>query len=329
MKIVLLSAKQGGGKTTLQKLLAERSENKAATYCVNFADILYEMHDAVLAILNRYWPKRDIAKDGPLLQVLGTEWGRRTLGEDVWVKCLQNKIKMLPPESLVIIGDCRFENEFDGFPQALRIRLVAPEQVRKARCSMWRENTRHPSEVSLDKYEAERRFDLMFDTHVMPAEVCADQIYSRLTESEWAEKRQDPRVTKATPQYEEIANYFTEELRALEKTTGCGVNFQWAYGEDGKKRLKVADVAPLVMPCPAVIAAAKSETPRVLEQAYEDPMFKQYREDLDKKIEESVIIKKDNNEVENLIKYGVSFTKVTPTDKTVLNPMDVLIKDKK
>lgn len=182
MKLILLSGKQGSGKTSLQKMLVgtwRESPRYGHAIACNFADILYEMHDEVLCILHRYWPKRDLVKDGPLLQLLGTEWGRGTIDKDIWVKLLRAKLDQINKTSktgLVVIGDCRFENEFDAFPEALRVRLYCPKEIRKPRCEMWRENSKHPSEVGLDDYYRQNKFDLVLKTHHEPTHVCVDKV---------------------------------------------------------------------------------------------------------------------------------------------------------
>lgn len=194
-QIVLLSGKQGSGKTTLQKELAELiyHRQKIGVTFVNFADILYQMHDAVLEVLHQYWPKRDLIKDGPLLQMLGTDWGRKTIDQDIWVKCLKNKIDKMNRSSdrtITIVGDCRFENEFQAFPGALRIRLLAQEDVRKARCSMWRDNTKHPSETGLDKHSDDGKFDLYIDTGSIDIKGAASLAYVALEKNNWTERRE-------------------------------------------------------------------------------------------------------------------------------------------
>lgn len=197
MKIVLLSGKQGSGKTTIQRsLLIEWQRPQGLgrrALGANFADVLYEMHNTVLNILYQYWPKRNIVKDGPLLQLLGTEWGRKTIDENIWVKCLRNKMKELAQRNshykdlLLVVGDCRFKNEFNEFEDALRVRLVCSEEARKKRCEMWRENTQHPSEVDLDDYE--EKFDLVLDTENIPTHGCVDLIMAQLMKNSWIEKR--------------------------------------------------------------------------------------------------------------------------------------------
>lgn len=46
-----------------------------------------------------------------LMQKVGTEALRGSLGEDVWVNLLRRKINFLPPGQVVVIPDVRFENE--------------------------------------------------------------------------------------------------------------------------------------------------------------------------------------------------------------------------
>ncbi len=196
MRIVVLSGKQGSGKTTLQKeLIKEYERRKGGTaLAMNFADVIYEMHDAILEVLHRNWPARAIAKDGPLLQLLGTEWGRKTIDEKIWVKVLKNRVEQVRASDayeidLVIIGDCRFEDEFHAFPEALRVRLVASEDARKKRCSMWRENTSHPSEISLDRYTCQGEFDLHMWTDTNTIDHCVTMILAQLDKNVWLEKR--------------------------------------------------------------------------------------------------------------------------------------------
>lgn len=200
MKIILLSGKQGAGKTTIAQALADAWISKPAhkVAVMKFAEPLYWMHDAVLEVLSDFWPDRGLKKDGPLLQLLGTEWGRKTIDENVWVKILQNRIEKEKSDfgyretahkRLIIIEDCRFENEFDAFPEALRIRLRAEEGCRKKRCEMWRENVNHPSEIGLDNYNVQGKFDMFLNTDDWTLENCLEKVLLKLDENDWISKR--------------------------------------------------------------------------------------------------------------------------------------------
>ncbi len=191
MKVVLISGKQGSGKTSLQKSLAEQWALKhGRVSIINFADVLYEMHDAVLKILHNYIPNRFLAKDGPLLQMLGTEWGRKTIDENIWVEILKKKISFnTEPDQLIIVGDCRFENEFNVMPDALRVRLSCPSRIRKQRCSMWRDNDTHPSEVGLDTYDRLGLFDLCIRTEEVDIKGATSLVMAQLDKDVWMEKR--------------------------------------------------------------------------------------------------------------------------------------------
>ena len=203
-QVVLLSGKQGSGKSTIQKEI-ERALRRTSFNCIhtiNFADILYEMHDSVLKALNK-WHKYETKKDGKLLQVLGTEWGRNILGTNIWVHVLQSRIQKItqfhPPQTnhLFVVGDCRFRNEFNAFSDALRVRLEAPADLRKIRTTSWREGTEHPSEVDLDGFALEGKFDMYLNTlGELTPEGCASLILAKLQKNNWKEKRNEPKENR-------------------------------------------------------------------------------------------------------------------------------------
>ena len=133
---------------------------------LNFADPIYAMANPVLQLLEEFWPypePRGIVKDGRLLQLLGTEWGRNSVNQNLWVDILKKRVND-SDANLIFIGDCRFENEANAFPEALRIRLEADKATRKERANSWREDDTHPSEVGLDYYEG---FDVTIDTTII------------------------------------------------------------------------------------------------------------------------------------------------------------------
>ncbi len=199
-QIILLSGKQGSGKTTLQKELVRviHSRPKHRCHLVNFADPLYQIHNYAINLLKHLGITRDIVKDGPLLQLLGTEWGRKTIDENIWVKTLQNRIKLEGgltarnfEKNIFIVGDCRFRNELEGIPEALRVRLECDIEIRKARCEAWRENDTHPSETDLDEYSVvPKKFDMLFNTGMVAAPTIAQLIVAQIDKNVWLEKRE-------------------------------------------------------------------------------------------------------------------------------------------
>lgn len=198
----MLSGTQGVGKTTTVKQL-QADADKFYHYLgrvktLKFADSIYNIHNIVLDEMEKMTGVPRVKKDGTFLQYLGTEFGRNGWGSNVWVDILKKQIEKMAEKSLtpllILIDDCRFENEFDAFPNALRVRLHAPEEVRKARAESWRENTNHPSETGLDVYEKDNRFDLYFNTHsnANTPEFISREILDTLKVGTWHKNRKAP-----------------------------------------------------------------------------------------------------------------------------------------
>lgn len=47
-----------------------------------------------------------------LMQMIGTDWGRRMIREDLWIDLWRREINALPEGVPVVIDDCRFPNEY-------------------------------------------------------------------------------------------------------------------------------------------------------------------------------------------------------------------------
>jgi hypothetical protein len=113
-----------------------------AIYTLN--PIVFNLNSRVADLVDEYgW---DVAKANPevrrLLQVFGTEVGRKMLGDDVWIKIALSGIKS---EDRVVISDVRFPNEADA--------------IKKLGGIVWRINRRnhsavngHASEHAMDNY---------------------------------------------------------------------------------------------------------------------------------------------------------------------------------
>lgn len=172
MITVFISGKQGSGKTTTSDALAEavRALGKEVSR-KRFAQPLYECQSAVHAVLASYGIDRP-KKDGDFLQIIGTDYGRNRINENVWVNCIEHLRKTLSPMTdVMIIDDLRFENEFDvpsnDIGKTIRVRLECARDIRKERCDAtgtWRKDENHPSEVGLDAYAAAGKFDATFYT---------------------------------------------------------------------------------------------------------------------------------------------------------------------
>jgi len=170
MQVILLSGKQGSGKTTTAEALEARFRSSGLGLIRHrFSAPVYTAHDAVYAVLRPLGILDDTKKDGLLLQVLGT-WGRKK-DPEIWVKAAKAHLAQIerqfsgsPVHLVGLIEDARFRNEFDGFSDAIKVRLECPEVVRESRTVSWRENTQHPSETELDDYASAGKFDLTFQT---------------------------------------------------------------------------------------------------------------------------------------------------------------------
>lgn len=208
--ILIISGKQGSGKTTLTENIVRRlfMGSRIRTREVMFAETIKRVHDYGRGLITdafegqdmpdyiREYFARTAVKDGDWLQDLGTKWGRQGIGQQVWVDVARAKmLKFAKNEGalyehvLFIPSDCRFENEFDAFPEALSVRLNCREEVRKARSSYWRENTSHPSEVGLDDYDRKGKFDMYFNTELESVAQITELVIAQILKGNWLEKR--------------------------------------------------------------------------------------------------------------------------------------------
>lgn len=153
-RLVGLSGYARAGKDTAAAHLLTQGWTRLA-----FADPMREFAEALNPLVmvdGTPWtlasllgPERDWerAKSHPdvraLLQRLGTECGRKVLGEDVWVRATMDKVT---DHDHVVITDVRFPNEAEAVRAAggLMVRIVRPgvEAV-----------NRHASETALDGFD--------------------------------------------------------------------------------------------------------------------------------------------------------------------------------
>lgn len=185
--VILISGKQGSGKTTLADSLCSHLhlDSYFGLKRTRFAKVLYKMHDAVREIGREYGiPFPD--KIGPLLQYMGTELVRNTYGENAWVDCVKKELSDLDCTNFIIIDDCRFPNEvkaFDNNPlyKVIKVRLEASREARKGRADGWRDNDTHASETGLDDYS---EWDVIVNTAHYSAKEVLGIVISAI--NEWA-----------------------------------------------------------------------------------------------------------------------------------------------
>lgn len=154
---ILISGKQGAGKTTLANYLV--SILPKATK-ISFADPMRAMVRGMLAAA------KEIGLDLPdpletrsLMQFLGTPFGRDEIDDLLWVKYAKKRIDEDHEHNIFILDDVRFINEVEAFPSAVRIRLECQVELREKRAKYWG-NPDHISETQLDTF----KFDGVFDT---------------------------------------------------------------------------------------------------------------------------------------------------------------------
>lgn len=107
-----LAGAAGSGKTTLAKALEARGFKIIA-----FADPIYEAVSAIVGLPVAALQQREI-KEKPLewlgrsprhlLQTLGTEWGRDSISQTIWIDIALHRAEHFPD---VVIPDVRFDNE--------------------------------------------------------------------------------------------------------------------------------------------------------------------------------------------------------------------------
>jgi hypothetical protein len=53
-----------------------------------------------------------------LMQMIGTEWGRERIAQDVWIKAWLRQVAKVPEGTPVVVDDCRFPNEAEACMRA-------------------------------------------------------------------------------------------------------------------------------------------------------------------------------------------------------------------
>lgn len=150
MFIIGISGKAEAGKTTFANFLKQALERK------HYRVLLINYGDYVKFIAEKYynWNGNKNEYGRALLQHIGTEQGRISVYENIWVDMVIRTVQVAERDyDIAIIADCRFQNEFDRWNDfdydIMKIRIERPEYENK----LTEEQRKHSSETSLDNYD--------------------------------------------------------------------------------------------------------------------------------------------------------------------------------
>jgi hypothetical protein len=109
--LIGFNGKMGVGKSEAIKTLNEVSNRPVEL--IKFAGVLYEIQELIYAKISPVYTRPpNFVKDRKLLQWLGTDWGRETISENIWVDLWKAKVvEALGRGSTVVCDDVRFDNE--------------------------------------------------------------------------------------------------------------------------------------------------------------------------------------------------------------------------
>lgn len=150
--IIGFSGGMGVGKSTAIEQLEFFS--KKAPKLLKFAGPLYDMQEYIyrrIALVHKR--PQGFAKDRVLLQWLGTEWGRGTISQSIWVDLWKADAKNLAETNVcdVVCDDVRFDNEAVAIKElgGYVIKISRPDNTKHAQGGVGIAN--HASEAGISK----------------------------------------------------------------------------------------------------------------------------------------------------------------------------------
>jgi len=121
MRIIALTGPKQVGKSTVATAIADTLDEQ--THILSFADpmraMLQAMGVSLSNLVDQRYKEQDIEGLGKsaryLMQTLGTEWGRGMIDENIWLWAMKRRIEVAEEQGadVVVIDDCRFDNEAD------------------------------------------------------------------------------------------------------------------------------------------------------------------------------------------------------------------------
>lgn len=111
MKLLGFTGKMGSGKSTAIECLKEIQ--RLPVINIKFAQPLYDMQEMIYRRISTVYEKpAGFIKDRKLLQFLGTEWGRNTIRETLWLDIWSQSARQYENKNAIVVcDDVRFDNE--------------------------------------------------------------------------------------------------------------------------------------------------------------------------------------------------------------------------
>lgn len=110
--LIGISGKMGSGKSTAIEAMKTLGK---PVYVHKFAAPLYQIQEQIYRIIAPVYQRpEDFVKDRKLLQWIGTDWGRETIRESLWIDLWKSRAEMIKtkdPTVTLVSDDTRYDNE--------------------------------------------------------------------------------------------------------------------------------------------------------------------------------------------------------------------------
>ncbi len=135
--LIGFSGNMGVGKSTAIQALKDFVFPQEV-HLVKFAQPLYDMQEFIYRRISTVVQRDEsFTKDRKLLQWLGTDWGRDTIKQDLWVSIWKQAVLSLQLEDLeaiIVCDDVRFDNEGEAIKElgGQVIKIIRPDSTSHA-----------------------------------------------------------------------------------------------------------------------------------------------------------------------------------------------------
>ncbi len=152
IRLIGFTGAMGSGKSEAIKVLNQMlHEYRLESYLLKFAQPLYDIQEMIYTrIAPVHQRPKDFVKDRKLLQWIGTEWGRDSISNTLWIDLWKAEaVERLSLEQFVLCDDVRFENEAETFKQMGGIIIKLQTTRNKERITTANGIVNHASENGL------------------------------------------------------------------------------------------------------------------------------------------------------------------------------------